>query len=65
MGAKKIAEGIVFDFGDKVEFDIKQGKDTGIVCEIKLTPGGVEYLVVWSDKECKSHYAFELKKVEQ
>lgn len=63
MIATETAKGIKFDFGDKVEFAIKQGKDYGIVCEIKLQPHTVMYLVVWSDKACKEHYEFELKKV--
>lgn len=64
MEAKKVAEGIKFDFGDKVEFDIKQGKDTGIVGNIRLYPGGILYSVVWSDKSVRDHYDFELKKVD-
>lgn len=63
MTAKETAGLIEFDFGDEVEFVIKQGKDNGIVCEMRLQPGGVLYSVTWSDKSCKDHYGFELKKV--
>lgn len=63
MKAKTVAKGIEFDFGDRVEFDIKQGKDSGIVGEIRLSPGQILYSVVWSDKTTKDHYGFELKKI--
>lgn len=63
MKVKETANLIQFDFGDRVEFDIKQGKDTGIVCEITLRSGSIIYLVCWSDKKSTSHYGFELKKI--
>jgi hypothetical protein len=62
MKANEVAKQIVFDFGYKVEFAIKQGKDYGIVTNIKLGAGSVLYMVTWSDKECSPHYEFELIK---
>lgn len=59
--AKKVAKMIVFDFGDKVEFNNKLGKDEGIVGNVRLYPGGVLYSVTWSDKRVLEHYEFELK----
>lgn len=64
MLAKKIANKIVFDFGDRVEFALRKSGDVGIVGEILLSPGQIQYKVIWSDKQVHSHYEFELKKVE-
>jgi hypothetical protein len=65
MTAKDVAKLIVFDFKEEVEFSIPSGKDTGIVDEIRLTPHGILYGVVWSNKSHQNHYDFELKKKKQ
>lgn len=52
-----------FELEEEVEFAIKSGKDTGIIDEIIVTPQGLIYGVVWSNKSHQRHYDFELKKV--
>lgn len=61
LAAKHLANIIKFDFGEEVEFAIKAGKDTGVVCDMILRSGGILYGVVWSDKSYKQHYEFELR----
>ena len=62
MSALEIAKQIKFDLQEEVEFAIKSGKDFGIVDEVIITPDGVLYGVVWSNKAHQRHYEFELKK---
>lgn len=64
MNVKKLTRKILFDFGDKVAFNTRKSGDEGIVCEIELSPGQIQYLVAWSDKSTSKHYDFELKKLE-
>lgn len=52
-----------FTLGEEVEFAIKSGKDNGLVDEITVTPDGLLYGVVWSNKSHQKHYEFELNKV--
>jgi len=53
---------VAFDFGDKVQFNNKIGRDEGLIVGIKATmDGGMLYEVSWSDKKQSYHYAGELK----
>ena len=51
-----------FDIGEKVEFSIKSGKDTGIVLHVIICPDGILYEVIWSGKNQLRHYEIELEK---
>jgi hypothetical protein len=63
--AHEISKQIKFDLKEEVEFAIISGKDNGVIDEITLTPDGVLYGVVWSNKSHQRHYDFELKKKKQ
>lgn len=65
MLSKMLVRKIVFDFGDKVAYNTKKSGDEGIVCEILLSPGQVQYSITWSDKSTSKHFDFELKKITQ
>lgn len=62
MQVKDLLEKIEFEFGDKVEFNNRVGKDEGIVIGMTLRPDGIRYAVKWSNKEEEWHYSIELKK---
>lgn len=51
-----------FELGEPVEFAIKAGFDSGIVSAIIITPDCLLYEVIWSNKDSKKHYDFEIKK---
>lgn len=40
---EEITVRVAFEIGCKVEFDNKQGKDSGVVCGINLRPGGAVF----------------------
>jgi len=52
-----------FNIGDRVFFNNKIGRDEGVVCgflvDVSFT---VLYEVVWSNKDTRKHYEFELTK---
>lgn len=60
----KVSFDVEFSIGDKVEFDNKIGKDYGIITGYSIRDkNSIVYYVTWSDKNEKSHYSFEIKKV--
>jgi len=63
MTAAEVLQQQKFELGEEIEFSIKSGKDTGIIDEIVITPQGLLYGVVWSNKSHQRHYDFELKKI--
>ncbi len=58
----KIEVEILFDFGDRVIYANKIGKDEGFVTCLKICGDEVMYGVTWSDKKENYHYWFELEK---
>lgn len=62
MQTAKLIKTARFDFGDRVEYDNKIGKDDGIVTGLSLRPNGITYCIAWSNKSESWHYEYELKK---
>jgi len=60
--AQKVLDTAEFDTEDIVEFNIKAGKDTGMVNAVVVCPDSCLYRVIWSNKTTSEHYGFELKK---
>lgn len=64
METKEFNYILSFNIGDRVIYKNKIGKDEGFVTGIYIRQVGILYQVMWSDKEDKEHYDFELELID-